>query len=314
MKLSIYIQYNIDMNEILRQGAMLEMTSLFDPKLSKKDFVPTINAYYFKEWDEYEMDFHTHKEVEIMYVIDGACTVGLETESVSLKKGDFIFLDAHVPHRLIVGSGAPCRMLNIEFTFMEKMDRVPSIQDLVKENRTLAQFLSLHEAYFVLKDSDQIYHTLKNIVLESDKKQDMMVHLLLSQLLIQIARMVTKSKEVDQQANIYMNQALEFIHQHYDQNIQVKDIADAVNLHPGYLHRIFKRLMQSSLMEYVNSFRMEKAKMLLSDTEIPIIEISQYVGINSSQYFSQVFKKYTGQTPVDYRRSSVRTIVKWNEG
>ncbi len=38
------------------------------------------------------------------------------------------------------------------------------------------------------------------------------------------------------------------------------------------------------------------------------------VGINSSQYFSQVFKKYTGNTPVAYRRSSIRTIEKWNKG
>ncbi|GIN70723.1 transcriptional regulator [Bacillus sp. J14TS2] len=289
------------------------MTSLFDPKLRKGDFVPKINAYYFKQWDGYEMDFHAHKEVEIMYVIDGKCTVELLKEAFSLKKGDFILLDAHMPHRLIVGSGTPCRMLNIEFTFRLKMARVPSIQDLVNENDVFSRFLSLNEGYLILKDSAQIYYTLKNIVLESDKKQDLMVHLLLTQLLLQLARMAIKSKEEDPQANLYIHQALEYIHQHYDQDIQVKDIADEVNLHPGYLHRIFKKLVQSSLMEYVNSFRMEKAKMLLADTDIPIIEISQYVGMNSSQYFSQVFKKYTGKTPVDYRRFSVRTIEKWNK-
>ena len=290
------------------------MTSLFNSQLSERDFVPKINAYYFKQWSEYEMDFHSHKEVEIMYVIDGKCIVELKKEGHLLKKGDFILLDAHVPHRLIVGANARCRMLNIEFTFMKKADRLPSVRDLIKKNEVFAKFLTLNKAYLVLKDSDQIYHTLKNIVLESDKKQDLMVHLLLSQLLIQLARMALESKEEDQQTNLYINQVLEFIHQHYDQDIQVKDIAEEVNLHPGYLHRIFRRIMQTSLMDYVNSFRMEKAKMLLGDTEIPIIEISQYVGINSSQYFSQVFKKYTGNTPVAYRRSSIRTIEKWNKG
>ncbi|MCJ7843223.1 AraC family transcriptional regulator [Lederbergia sp. NSJ-179] len=291
-------------------------SSIFDHELNNNAYVPKINAYYFKQWEGYEMDFHTHKEVEIMYVMDGKCTVGVLTDALVLKKGDFILLDTNVPHRLIVETGVPCRMLNIEFTFISNKRYSPSIKDLVKENQILAQFLTMKETYLVLKDSNQIYHTLKNIVLESDKKQGMMVHLLLSQLLIQIARMAISSQELekeDQQANIYVNQALEFIHEHYDQDIKVKDIAEAVNLHPGYLQRIFKKMVHMSLIEYVNSFRMEKAKMLLVDTEIPIIEISQYVGMNSSQYFSQVFKKYTKQTPVDYRRSSVRTIEKWNK-
>jgi len=56
---------------------------------------------------------------------------------------------------------------------------------------------------------------------------------------------------------------------------------------------------------------MDKAKALLADTDIPVIEISHYVGINSSQYFSQVFKKHTNMTPVDYRRTCSSQIAKF---
>ena len=48
---------------------------------------------------------------------------------------------------------------------------------------------------------------------------------------------------------------------------------------------------------------MEKAKELLKDPRLRIYEISTAVGYENSRYFSSIFKKYTGQTPVDYRSS-----------
>lgn len=294
--------------------------SLFQQKLLEEDYYPKVNAYYFKHWEAYEMDYHAHKEVEIMYVINGKCTVESLTEALQLKKGDFILLDSNVPHRLIVEAGSPCRMLNIEFTCIPKVSPFPSIKTLAENNSDFTQFLKRRAAYFFLKDPNEIFHTLKNIVLESDKKdegKEMMLQLLLSQLLLQIARMAVENDELhkkDQQANVYVNQSIEFLHQNYDRDIKINDVAQAVNIHPGYLHRIFKTITHRTIIEYLTNLRMEKAKMLLADTDIPIIEISQYVGVNSSQYFSQIFKKYTKQTPMAYRRSTINNIEKFNRG
>jgi len=294
----------------------MNITSIFHPLLVKENYFPKINAYYFKHWQPYEMAFHEHKDVEIMYVINGECIVETLTETFTLKKGDFILLDSNIPHRLIVAAGHSCRMLNVEFSFIESSGNFPSIKEIAQENTALSDFLHMDIPYIVLKDPNEIYHTLKNLVLESDKKEDkqMMVQLLLSQLLIQLARMVVedhKMKKENQQANVYINQAIEFLHQNYDCDLKLEDIGKAVNLHPGYLHRVFKKLMNCTIMEYLTYLRMDKAKALLADTDIPVIEISHYVGINSSQYFSQVFKKHTNMTPVDYRRTCSSQIAKF---
>ncbi|MBO1510280.1 AraC family transcriptional regulator [Metabacillus bambusae] len=292
--------------------------SLYQDELIAGQFHPKVNAYYFKQWQSHQMPFHSHKEVEIMYVIDGKCTVETEDKRISMKKGDFILLDANVPHRLTVEKSVPCRMLNIEFSFVQKQGSFPAFKELVAENKSLTQLLALSYSYIVLKDPNEIYHTLKNLVLEMDKKgseNEMLVQILLAQLLIQIARMVVEEKEKDcefHQANIYVKKAIEFLHQNYDCDIQIKDVGKAVNLHPGYLHRIFKNQMDCSIMEYLTSHRMEKAKMLLTDTDIPIIEISHYVGINSRQYFSLLFKKYTNKTPLEFRKSVLKNIVKYS--
>ncbi|KKI90379.1 AraC family transcriptional regulator [Bacillus sp. SA1-12] len=290
---------------------------LYQRELVLDEYHPKVFAYYFKTWESHDMAFHTHREVEIMYVIDGTCTVVTEKETVSMRKGDFILLDSNVPHRLIVEQHSPCRMLNIEFSFIKKEGCFPSIKDLVNENKKFAKFILLDRPYIVLKDTNDIYHTLKNLVLELDKKEsdnDIMIQLQLAQLFIQMARIAAEEKKethAHHQVNVYVKKTIEFLHHHYDCDIQVKDIGHAVNLHPGYLHRIFKQQTNTTLMEYLTSLRMEKAKMLLADTEIPVTEICFYIGINSRQYFSALFKKHTNKTPLEFRKSVEQNISKY---
>src|SRR5690606_20531552 len=93
--------------------------SLFDSALLEEPYSPRIFAYYFRHWNDYEMAFHRHDSTEIMYVIHGSCVVEWQEErtaSARLGKGEFILLDAGVPHRLVVEGN--CRMLNAEFGFV----------------------------------------------------------------------------------------------------------------------------------------------------------------------------------------------------
>jgi AraC-like DNA-binding protein len=285
----------------------MDTYSLYQSELKTAEYHPKVVAYYFKRWNDFRMPFHTHNAVEIMYVIEGKCVVDAENTSFALKKGDFIVLDANVSHRLVVEHDSPCRMLNIEFAFTGKEGIFPSIKDLAAENQALASLLTMERPYFVLRDLNEVYHTLKSLVLELDERgmeNELMGQLLLSQLLIRIARLAKEAENSEpQQADLYVKKAVAYIHHHYDCDIQVKDIASAVNLHPGYLHRIFKTHMGCTVMEYLSSQRVEKAKMLLAHTDIPVIDISDYIGINSRQYFSSIFKKHTGKSPLEFRKS-----------
>lgn len=281
--------------------------SLYDPALMAGAFHPKVIVYYFKQWEDFQMPFHSHAEIEIMYVISGQCVVETETQLISMKKGDFIVLDANTMHRLIVAKPHQCRMINVEFQFTDEGQLFPSLKELVNHDPTLFQLFAKNAPYFVLKDSNEVYHTLKNLVLELDKNSveaQMMIHLLFAQLMIQIARLAGEAGEAGhQQADVYVKRAIAYLHHHYDCDIRMKDIASVVCIHPGYLHRIFKASMGCTVMDYLTTLRLEKAKMLLTQTNIPVMEISDSVGINSSQYFSAVFKKHTGQTPIEYRKS-----------
>lgn len=285
----------------------MESNSLYHPRLRSGDYQPKVNYYYFKQWDDFHMPFHEHNSVEIMYVITGLCQIDVAKSSFELKKGDFILIDANVSHRLIVRSNQPCRMLNIEFVFEGSTGFAPSMKQLVGGSHSLITWLSSQEPYVILKDTDEIYHTLKSLVIQLDEHgtdNEMMIQLLLAQLMIRIASIAIKAKSHDQQpSDGYVKNAITYIQHHYDYDIQVKDIAASVNVHPGYLHRIFKASLGCTVMEYLATIRMEKAKMLLAHTNIPISDIAGYVGINSREYFSSLFKKYTNSTPLHFRKS-----------
>ncbi|RUT35692.1 AraC family transcriptional regulator [Paenibacillus zeisoli] len=280
--------------------------SLYESKLLEEAYIPQIAAYYYKQWDGFEMKFHRHNRVEVMYVISGTCRVDTEAQSFRLKKGDFILLDADVLHKLHVDQGCPCRMLNVEFHFAKAGSDVPSMKVMAEGNRAVAQLLALKVPYVLLRENGDVYATLKNLIHEMDAKaadNQLMINLLLSQLIIRIATLAVEAAPGDaHESNKYVSKMITYIHQNYDRDIRVLDIASAVNLHPGYVHRIFKACTGRTVTEFLTIYRIEKAQMLLSHTDIPVVEISDYIGINSSQYFSTLFKKITGKTPMEYRK------------
>lgn len=280
---------------------------LYSPKLSEKDCVPKVYAYYFTRWKGFEMKLpHVHPWMEIMYVVQGTCRVLINDQSIAMKNGDFIFINAGLSHRLVQAQEESCRMLNLEFAFEENTTLFP-IMSLLRRNSEFMNLINKKPPYFLLKDLDEIQPILMNLVHElslEERKNTDLIQLYVTQLLLIIARQ-SKSHDSEKTHGLpYVQKALQYMNQNYDQPIQIEDIAMCVNLHPNYLHRLFKKAIGITLHTYLMNLRLDKAKMLLERTDIPITDISDYVGLGSRQYFSYSFKKAFGMTPLEYRKKS----------
>ncbi|PMC35661.1 AraC family transcriptional regulator [Bacillus sp. UMB0899] len=277
---------------------------------------PKVTAYYFKEWNEFQMMYHSHEAIEIMYVLSGQCIIEINGKALHLKKNQFVLIDSQVPHRLIVNKDQPCRMLNLEFTLTEVTSRFPSIKELAKESKEIQGLLSSEQDYHLLKDNNGVYNSLRNLVLELDSKSNdnqLLVYLLISQLLVLISRTVAEAKVKSfQQSDVYVKKVVNYLHENYDYDIKIEDLSSLTHLHPNYLHRIFKETMDCTIIDYLTKIRINKAKMLISQTDIPITDVSSFIGMNSSQYFSKVFKKYTGYTPMEYRKHVCNTYKRFD--
>ncbi|WP_123043236.1 helix-turn-helix domain-containing protein [Cohnella candidum] len=96
--------------------------------------------------------------------------------------------------------------------------------------------------------------------------------------------------------------AIAVIEARYQEDISVEMIADAVQVTPAYLSRIFKQTTGKTVLEYLTVARIEHSKLLLRDTSLTMQEVSRRVGYNNANSFIRFFRKHEGVTPGEYRK------------
>jgi LacI family transcriptional regulator len=99
----------------------------------------------------------------------------------------------------------------------------------------------------------------------------------------------------------YLAKALGFIRDRACDGIDVDDVARAAALSRSALQQRFRRLLKRSIHAEIARVRVERAKRLLSDTDLPIARIADQVGISPQRYLNAVFKAHVGSTPARYR-------------
>ncbi|WP_309122230.1 response regulator [Paenibacillus sp.] len=99
-----------------------------------------------------------------------------------------------------------------------------------------------------------------------------------------------------------IERAIAYIDQNIEKSCSRAEIAEAIYINPEYLSRLFKKVKGISLNDYITMKKTEIAKSLLRNTNIPVNLIASKVGYSNFSYFSQVFKKYCGFAPLEYRQ------------
>ncbi len=107
-------------------------------------------------------------------------------------------------------------------------------------------------------------------------------------------------RQREEQYSYPVLESLAFVQEHYVENISIQDIAGAAGISEGHLRKCFRQELGVSVVEYLTSYRIERAKKLMESHAYKISEIYSLVGFTSSQYFSYVFKKTEGITPSEY--------------
>ena len=108
-----------------------------------------------------------------------------------------------------------------------------------------------------------------------------------------------------ERADTPVKKARKYILQNLDQELSREDIAAHVFVSVGYLGRLFRQELGMSLSEYIFTERMKLAAQMLARTNLYVTAIALRVGFSNFPYFSTQFKKYSGLTPVEYRRQAL---------
>lgn len=98
--------------------------------------------------------------------------------------------------------------------------------------------------------------------------------------------------------------ALEYIANHYQENLSQKDVADYIGITPQDLSGLFNREIGRSIPDVINEKRVERARELLRTTALSGAEIARRVGFGNTTYFYTVFRKLAGVTVREYREQA----------
>lgn len=264
----------------------------------KSNEIPKLNAQLLsislsKDDQDWQSIFHTHHFTEIFFVLEGKGNFLFREGTRSIQTGDLIIIPPYIEHteQSIPGTALKYYVLGIDgVTFQTKYDA------------TTAQIFCKFDNHSMIANLfDQIYYEIRT----QNYSADLICQHFLEVLLLRIIRVkhlipvssdsVRMSKEC---ARIK-----EYLDTNYALHITLDTLTDLTNMNKYYMVHSFSKYTGLSPIQYLNKRRLESACILLKETDYSISDIASTTGFSSQSYFSQIFKKKYGVTPIKYRQT-----------
>lgn len=239
---------------------------------------------------------HEHDFCEILYVAGGSGSAEIGGKQYTLKTGDLIVINAGVIH---AERSDPDNTLQLIFVGVDqiKIEGLPE-NHIIAAGRTPiirpGKFRNKLETYF----SDLIAETTSQVEYYSEIVQGLVTALVVMILRINHAYQSDDSAKMSDECE----KIKAYIDTHYKSNLTLESLSETAYISKHHLAHIFKNQTGVSPIRYMIERRIDQAKSLLTQTDIPIHEIAEMVGYPDNVYFSQIFKKITGVSPSAYRR------------
>lgn len=101
-----------------------------------------------------------------------------------------------------------------------------------------------------------------------------------------------------------IEKAREYISRNYKKDLSLESMSREMDMSPYYFSKLFKEVTGTNFVEYVTSIRIRRAKELLREGKNSMKQICQEIGYGDPNYFSRIFKKWTGQTPTEFKEGN----------
>lgn len=269
-------------------------------------------AYYYDEINRYHgyaVEWHWHSGMEISFVIAGPVQCFIGNKVVELHSGDVIFINHNVIHRFASKDGG------VISNFIFESDFISSIGSLIHDKYVLPVIASSvmyrkFDASSVERPAllNRLIH-IQNEAEIQDEEWELHVKMLVQAVWGTMYKTLTdkdicEGNSTKNEPRIYarIQKMMDYIHNHYDENIGLIDIADSINVSKSEALRCFRSVLDTTPIIYLTEYRLSCAQKMLLKGEDSILEIALKSGFDSGSYFSKVFKKYIGLSPVEFTR------------
>ena len=250
---------------------------------------------------------HWHEELEFLMPLKGYLCYNINGETVTVRQGEAIFVNSRQLHYGFSADGSDCDYLCICFH-----PQLLCANEEIRSRFVLPLLTSCGVTHMLLRPGcpehrDVLCGILRLGELDREKQPGYELQLVsvLYQLwhgLLSLARQQIGEESSADSNVLVQKKMLEFIRTHYAEKLTVDAIAASGNVCRTKCWQIFRKYLNQTPNEYLNSYRLEQGMQLLKSTRLSVTEIAQSCGFSSSSYFTELFTRQKGCTPTQYRR------------
>ena len=248
---------------------------------------------------------HWHEDLQFIYVLEGSVCVKTLDEEEIISAGEGIFINKNVVH--LVEQVSSCRYKS--FLFPEHFISFYPIAPAAKLTSSITDNSGI--SLVVLYESQSWCHSaldiLRNLVTLEEKKDNLYPYTVLANLVslwqIMLKNVSSATSAPVTKAAIRMRNMLQYIEAHFSEDISLDALAKSASISKSEALRCFKDTIQTTPLKYLTDLRLSKAARLLTESDLPINEISSMTGFNQQSYFGKCFKEKMGCSPSEFRSS-----------
>jgi len=255
-----------------------------------------------KDNNKYTMRYHAdyHGFTEICICVEGIFAMEIESSIFEIKKGDVCIILPGLMHSELSGKEADYMALWFGFNSRKIAIHLSGIRE---RNFFTAAVQSLRTGY----EYEYILNNIKQEKESGNICSTGMVKSYLLHFLIITLRKIKADSEGKSDSNAWkmaiVKEIQEFIEKHGLKHLRLSDISQKLCISAGHVNNLFKAVTGSTIMQYVEDCRINKAKLLLENSTESINSISDQLGYYDQYHFSKVFKKAVGCSPSQFRKN-----------
>ena len=252
---------------------------------------------------------HWHTEWQWIYIIHGNGIFTIDDTRYHANSGDSIFVNSGQFHSGISESSDGCTFMSIVFEPDSFYGGVDIVREYYNDFRN-GRFKPYN--YFSSKNNNGRLISMElSKIYQNFQTKEHGYEITIKACLLTILSVILKNKLFTEQTisntesspkiSTVVTNAIEFIYDNYQNKIALQDIADHVSLSKQSLCRLFKSSTGTTVVDYLNTYRIFKACLLLKNNgSQPINVIAEQCGFENTSYFIKLFKRYKETTPTKY--------------
>lgn len=254
--------------------------------------------YHYNHSKDFYFNGHTHASREINVVTRGVLNVTYDDRIITLKKNMLMIYESEVFHRSRVMSSDGVELLVYQF-YTDDIPHHNEAQVFQLDENNLALIRIITEE--AEKNPTEVQHNL----VQANDLNELSVKLLEILLTRLTENKIPVNYEKNPDERLY-KKAITFMKKNLYRNICIDDVANYCLVSPSKIKNVFSEFAGSGVITHFSYMKFNEAKRMLRE-DMPIGVISEKLGYSSQAYFSLCFKKFTGVSPLKYKKENLQS-------